>query len=244
MPAHCPTPARQGALALALAAACMLATPAHAAEAVFFGPTAYLSTDDIPLGFYANDTPTYLADMETAFGHAGNYLNGNTLSGGLFSGGLRSGCLATSTNGCVGLSVDADDGAVNGTAFGFALSQAGESSVSVVAGELPTAFGLVITGGNPFATVTFRAFDAQGQSLGSVSYAGSVLRNGTAGHRFVGVQFAGGIQRVTVNAATSVAFDHVQYGAMPSAVPEPGTWALMLGGVGLLGWLSGRRRAI
>lgn len=231
------------ALALAGACACTLAAPAYAA-AVFFGPTAYHSTADIPVGFYASGSPTYLANMEANFVHVGNYLNGDALSGGLFSGGIRSGCLTTNTNGCSQLSVDEDDGAIDGFGFGFALIQAGVSSVSVVSGPLPTAFGLVITGGNPFATVRFTAFDALDQLLGSVSYSGLVLFQGVAGQRFVGVQNDGGIQRVVVDAATSVAFDHVQYGAMPStapsAVPEPATWALVLGAMGLLGF--GRRQ--
>lgn len=227
------------ALALAGACACTLAAPAYAA-AVFFGPTAYQSTADIPVGFYASGSPTYLANMEANVVHVGNYLNGDALSGGLFSPGLRIGCLATSANGCGQLSVDEDDGAIDGFGYGFALVQAGESSVSVISGLLPTAFGLVITGGNPYATVSFKAFDALDQLLGSVSYPGGVLFNGVAGQRFVGVQYDGGIQRVVVDAATSVAFDHVQYGAMPSTapstVPEPATWALVLGAMGLLGW--------
>jgi hypothetical protein len=88
------------------------------------------------------------------------------------------------------------------------------------------------------------AFDGQGKNLGSVSYSGSVLFStpNTARARFVGVQYAGGIQRVVVNAGPSVAFDHVQYGAMAAAVPEPETYALMLAGLGMMGLVARRRR--
>jgi hypothetical protein len=206
--------------------------PGLVAGVTLFGPTPYLSRLDIPVGFYASGSPTYLADMET-----------ESLSGGLSSPGLRGGCLPASTNGCSAISVDEDDGAIDGKAFGFVLLQAGESSVSVMSGPLPTSFGLAITSGNPFATVSFTAFDGLGTNLGSVSYSGSVLFSSpnTARARFVGVQFDGGIQRVVINAGPSIAFDHVQYGAMPSAVPEPESYAMMLAGLGLIGLVARRR---
>jgi len=102
---------------------------------------------------------------------------------------------------------------------------------------------LAITSGNPFATVTFTAFDSQGVDLGTVSYSGNVFFNNpeTARARFVGVQFAGGIKRVEVDAATAIAFDHVQYGAMATPVPEPENYALLLAGLGLMGFLARRR---
>ena len=209
-------------------------TPGLVPGVLLFGPTPYLSRADIPVGFYLGDQPTFLDDLEDS-----------SLGGGLSSPGILGGCLSTSTNGCSGLSVDEDDGAIDGQAFGFALIQAGESSVSVVSGPLPTAFGLAITGGNPFATIRFTAFDGQGTNLGSVSYSGSVLFSNpsTARARFVGVQFDGGIQRVVINAATSVAFDHIQYGTMAAAVPEPESYAMMLAGLGLIGLVARRRNA-
>jgi hypothetical protein len=207
-----------------------LIAPAQAADAVFFGPTPYLSALDIPAGFYLGGQPTFLDDLEDG-----------SLGGGLSSPGTVSNCPPTANN-CQGLSVDADDGAIDGRARGIALVQAGVSSVSVASGPLPTAFGVVITGGNPFATIRFTAFDGNNASLGSVSYSGLILFNGVAGHRFVGVQFADGIKRIEMNAATSVSFDHIQYGAMAAAVPEPETYALMLAGLGLVGFTARRRR--
>lgn len=232
------------------------ALSATAAPAVFFGPTRYLSTADIPEGFYASGSPTYLADMEADFPRNGfgltDYLNGDALSGGLFSPGLRNACF---TNGCRGMSVDADDGIINGLGHGHFLVQAGLSFVEVRNGPLPTAFGVVLTGGNAFATFSFKAFDALNQFLGEVTYPGlSVSFNNapteTAGHRFVGVQYDQGIFRVEVDAATSIAFDHIQYGAMPTAalppatVPEPETLALSLAALGLMGFVKRSKQLI
>lgn len=241
--------------------AASLLVPALSANAapIFFGPTSYFSTADIPAGFYASGSPTYLADMEANFPRNGfgltDYLNGDALSGGLFSGGLRSGCFATNTNGCAGVSVDADDGAIDGLPFGYALSNAGVSFVEVRSGPLPTAFAMVLTGGNPFATFRFKAFDALNQFLGEVTYPGlsvsfTNVPTKTAGHRFVGVQYDQGIFRVEVDAATSIAFDHVQYGAMPTAalppatVPEPETLTLSLAALGLMGLVKRSRRSV
>lgn len=209
-------------------AACGLAPAAAPAPALFFAPTTpYLSGADIPAGFYAGGQPSFLDTLEVA-----------SLGGGLTSPALYSKSSANSA----GFSVDADDGSINGLPGGTALLQAGESSVSVASGPLPTAFGLVITSGNPFASIRFTAFDGPGAELGSVSYPGSVLFSNpaTARARFVGVQFAGGIRHVVINAGPSIAFDHLQYGAMPSAVPEPGSRALMAAG---LGPVALRRRA-
>jgi hypothetical protein len=210
-------------------------TPGLVPGVVFFNPIPYLSRDDIPEGFYLGDQPTFLDDLEDG-----------SLNGGLFSPGIIGGCLVTSTNGCGGLSVDEDDGAIDGNAFGFALIQAGASSVSVASGPLPTAFGLAITSGNPFATaVSFTAFDGQGTKLGSVVFNGSVFFNtpNTTRARFVGVQYAGGIQRVEIDAGPSIAFDHIQYGTMAAAIPEPESYAMMLAGLGLIGLVARRRNA-
>ena len=43
------------------------------------------------------------------------------------------------------------------------------------------------------------------------------------------------------NASGGIEIDHLQYG-LAGPVPEPETYALMLGGLGLLGFVSRRRR--
>lgn len=233
------TSTRLSLLGAALVAA---VAPTHAATAtptaVFFGPTAYLSAADIPAGFYASGGSTLLDTLEdgsldaSLLGSGG----GSVLSAGF--GGARD-------------SVDADDGVVDGSCgpqtSGRCVSwfngngAAGATFTFVGTGPLPTAFGLVWTDGA--GTITFSAQGADGQSLGSFSASG--FADGSFGattgeDRFFGVQFAGGISSISIsNSGGGLEVDHLQYGQMAAAVPEPGTWALMLGGAGLLAW---RRR--
>jgi hypothetical protein len=111
-----------------------------------------------------------------------------------------------------------------------------------VLGSLPTKVGIVWTDVgfadgtrvfNPakFGSdeVTFEAFDALSQSLGTIGPVtlgdGSNLGQ-TAEDRFFGVAHAGGISRVTISMAESIDWevDHLQYGADGAASPlrEPG----------------------
>ena len=92
------------------------------------------------------------------------------------------------------------------------------------------------------STITFSAVGADGQSLGSISATGIADNSfgATTGEdRFFGVQFDGGIRSIRIaNSSGGIEVDHIQYGTA-AAVPEPGSWALMLGG----GLLLARRLA-
>jgi len=96
-------------------------------------------------------------------------------------------------------------------------------------------------------TITFSAVGAvgaDGQSLGSFTASGFADGgiSGTTGEdHYFGVQFAGGLRSISIsNNGGGVGVDHIQYGQMAAVVPEPGTWALMLGGMGA--WLASRKR--
>ncbi|PZU07588.1 MAG: hypothetical protein DI605_15360 [Sphingomonas sp.] len=54
--------------------------------------------------------------------------------------------------------------------------------------------------------------------------------------------YAGAVDQVTINGVRGYyVFDNVTYSAGPSAVPEPATWAMFIGGFGLVGGTMRRR---
>ena len=209
-------------MAAALGAA---ATGAHAA-AVFWEPTPYLSSADIPMGFYAGNLPGFLDTLEDGT------LDGqlSTSSGAVIGPGQFDGARD---------SVDADDGSIDGSGIaGRSFFQnPGFVGVTITfnGSQLPTSFGLVWTDG--FGDVTFSAVGGNGVSLGAITrsgFADGTVLGTTVDDRFFGVQSDGGIRSISIShTAGGLEIDHIQYGSMP-AVPEPASAWLMLAGIGLL----------
>lgn len=223
-------PAPRGRL-LAAAGALLAATaaPVQAQTAVFWEPTPYLSAADIPAGFYQGNSPAFLDTLEDGALDGGLSANaGNVIGPGQFDG-LRD-------------SVDADDGAIDGSGLTgrsfFSGNGAAGFTFTFSGPVLPTAFALVLTD-MAGANATFSAFDANGASLGSITRSGFADGNfagGTAEDRFFGLQYAGGIQSIHIqqNGGGGIEVDHLQYGSMAAAVPEPATWLSLAAGLGLL----------
>jgi hypothetical protein len=208
------------------------------AATIFFGPTPYLSSADIPVGFFSG-------------GFSLENFEDGTLDFGITASGVSHFILAPSG---ITDSVDADDGVIDGTGQSNptkGYSYVGDGSPGLTftfSGPLPTAAALVWTDGAGFSfPTTFEAFGPGMVSLGFLtvplgipgSYYGDAAED-----RFFGVQDPGGILALRiVSPGGQVEADHVMFGTAAlasSEVPEPAT--LLLCGAGLVA--AARRRAI
>lgn len=204
----------------------LLLCAAPVSAATFFGPTPYLSSADIPAGFYAGGSPLFLDDLED-----GTLDGGITVSAGsvLSSGGLRD-------------SVDADDGLIDGsgsTGNSF-FSGNGPTGVIFTFASRVTAAAAVWTDGA--GTTTFEAF-RDGTSLGiigPVAIAGQGVTGQTAEDRFFGITDLLGIDAIKLSSTSGgIEIDHIQYGNAFRPVDPPSPVPLPAGGMLLLGALAG-----
>ncbi|HRI17189.1 MAG TPA: PEP-CTERM sorting domain-containing protein [Burkholderiaceae bacterium] len=224
-----------------LLGAALAASTAQADTASFFfeQDTAYRSTANIPVGFYDGGTWSFLEDFEDgSLGGSLTISTGSIIGPGSFNG-FRDG-------------VDADDGVLDSACGPQAstcrdwFSSAGSTGLTITftGATLPTAFGVVWTDGS--GTITFSAKDVNGNDLGSIAKSGFAdgSSSGTTGEdRFFGATYAGGIKSIFIkNSGGGIEIDHVQYGDMVSAVPEPGPSAMLLAGLAVIGGLATRRR--
>lgn len=234
---HCLTTLRgEDTRVIVVAAVLMLVSigTAHAAP-VFFGPTPYLSSADVPNGFYAGGNPVVLENFED-----------DSLDFGISaSAGSIIDRLGRIPFDDVD-SVDVDDGVIDGSgSLGRSWFQpAGNNGVTFTFASPVTAAGLVWTD-SLAAPIVFEAFGPGMASLGvfgPVTLGDTVFTGTTAEDRFFGVQDVNGIValRMTVLTApgtSGLEVDHVQFG---NAVPLPG--AIWLFGSGLLA-IAGFRKA-
>lgn len=194
------------------------------AEPLFFGPSAYRSSADIPIGFYTGGSPTVLETFED----------------GLLNFGITASAGSILFQGSITDSVDADDGNIDG--YGISgrswFSIAGSSGVTFTfSGSLPTAAGMVWTDGS--GTTSFQAFGPGMVSLGQigpVALADGTFAGTTGEDRFFGVQDAGGILAIRLsNTSGGIEIDHLQYGIAPSSsAPEPTAFSLLAIGLAAL----------
>jgi hypothetical protein len=190
---------------------------ALAGGGTFSGPTPYLSRADSPFLAEINAGHVYLDDFECGV----LTVPGVTPSAGSvippgFEGAIDS--------------VDADDGAIDGSGLNGHSFFSGNGAAGITftfnqttLGAFPTQAGIVWTDGG--GTTTFEAFDSLGVSLGTigpVSIADGSNSGETAEDRFFGVTFAGGISAIKIsNTSGGIEVDHLQYGLYQGATISP-----------------------
>ncbi len=229
--------------ALAVATVVLGGTGQSQATIFFYDDTPYYSTGDIPSGFYAGGSPTFLEDFEDG-----------TLGGQIIEvfGSLQTSPWIDS--------VDFDDGSLNGSGSDGKSWVVSDSATFTFRGTtLPTAFALVLTDANPdygntgrtTSDMRFEAFGLGEVSLGTFDVLGfgdNEFEGKTLEDRFFGVTDPNGILgiKMTNISGTTFEVDHVQYGQEGSSVvPEPSALAIFTGlfGMGLIGYWRRRRRS-
>jgi hypothetical protein len=205
------------------------------------GPVPYLS---------ANDSPFKSVDFSAGYFHLEDFEDGQ-----LNVPGVTASAGAPFGPGSITDSVDADDGAIDGSGTGgnSFFSGAGSSGISftfdnATLGSLPTHAGLVWTDSGVGATITFQAFDAADQLLGTIGpssepgvFPDNNNSGGTAEDRFFGWTDSAGIGRIFISNSTGgIEVDHLQYGSGTASQPPPPPTGIPLpapiwGGILLLG---------
>jgi len=229
---------RLGPLVAAGLALAGLAGPARA-DPTSLGPTPYLSFADSP---FAGASFGYF-HLETFEDHLLNTPGVSADAGGVTS---------VVFGPMIHDSVDADDGAIDGSGLngdsfysGFGAGGIKFTFSAAALGSLPTRAGLVWTDAGAGSSVTFSAFGPNGELLFTQTAPGIAdnSNNGeTAEDRFFGVVNAAGISAVFVsNTGGGIEVDHLQYG-LAAPVPEAQTSALMLAGLAAGSLLVRRRR--
>jgi ELWxxDGT repeat protein len=186
-----------------------------------FGPSPYLSSADSPFDLSQLGTNFWLEDFEDGL------LNTTGVSAN--AGSVRAPSTLTD-------SVDADDGAIDGSGHlgSDYLVRPGSTGVSfqfdsTALGGLPSHVGIVITngfGGSPSSTVEF--YDGAGILIARQSVLIDNLHNATADARFVGAFHAGGIKTIRITSLgtgnSGLEVDHLQYGDVVQPIISGGLW--------------------
>jgi hypothetical protein len=197
-----------------LVAALLVGQPSGARAATFLGPTPYLSTADSP--FDLGQPGFCLEDFEDGVF--------NTI-------GASGNCTPTGPGGLTD-SVDADDGAIDGSGTNghSCFNASGASGITITfdptaPGGLPTMAGMVWTDGE--GTISFEAFDQNGGSLGMqgpFDHADGSVTGTTAEDRFYGETNAGGISAIKLtNTIGGIEIEHVQYNNCFAVAPTTTT---------------------
>ena len=179
-------------------------------QTTFYGPTSYLEPSDVPVGFYANGSASFIEDFEDMSLDGGI----SASSGAILQTGPSPDLMADG--------VDIDDGAIDGSGTNGSnhFTFSGSVGITYTFDQLKTEAGLVWTDGtSSTAQWTFEAFGAGMVSLGTYGpfQVGDTNNNGqTAEDRFFGVTNPNGIIAIKISQVSGptggLEVDHIQYG--------------------------------
>jgi MYXO-CTERM domain-containing protein len=213
-------------------AAALLLAALPATAQTSYGPTPYLQFADRPAAFQGGFSSYFLENFEDATLTPGWTANNGGRTSVVFGATLHD-------------SVDADDGAIDGSGLGGDSWFSSQGTVTFTfnaaafGGQLPTHVGIVWTDGAN--TISFEARDAANIVIASLAgnHADGSSNGETAEDRFYGVSNPGGVLSITVSNPGGIELDHLQYGFTGGGTangPEPGTFALLA-----LGAVAARR---
>lgn len=164
--------------------------------------------------------------------------SGQTVSGSTGISGSPTGPLSLAPSGTI-IVADFNPG-VSPESNSLLSQPDNQGPLSVLLDTLANSFTFTMGSSDAGSTVDVRAFDAFGALTGSTTL---TMLSGYNIYSLNGLGTFKGLTFFNNNDPSGVRFQNMSYNSVAGAVPEPGTWAMMLLGFGAIGLTVRRRRA-